>query len=61
MKLRLAPKKKVEKPQVLVFDLGISTNQGRVSTPLGKSEKIRKFVRGSEKVSEIQDFLEKVR
>ena len=60
MKLRLAPKKKVEKPKVLVFDLGISTNQGRVSTPLGNRRKSEN-VRGSEKVSEIQDFLEKVR
>ena len=50
IKLRVAPQKEVEKPQVLVFDLGISTNKGRVSTLLGKSGKVREFVRESGKV-----------
>ena len=49
----MAPKEEVEKPRVLVFDLGISTNKGRVSTLLGKSGKAREFVRGSGKVREI--------
>ena len=53
IKLRVAPQKEVEKSQVLVFDLGISTNKGRVSTLLGKSGKVREFVRGSGKVREI--------
>ena len=53
IKLRVVPQKEVEKLQVLVFDLGISTNKGRVSTLLGKSRKVREFVRGSGKVREI--------
>ena len=48
----MAPKKEVEKPQDLVFDLGISTNKGRVPILLGKSGKVREFVRGSGKVRE---------
>ena len=41
IKFRVVPKKEVEKPWVLVFYLGISTNKGRVSTLLGKSGKVR--------------------
>ena len=36
IELRVTPKKEVEKPRVFVFDLEISTNKDRVSTP-GKS------------------------
>ena len=46
--------------QVLVFDLGISTSKERVSTLLGKSGKVREFVRESGNVREISDFLDKV-
>ena len=53
IELRVVPKKEVKKPWVLVFDLGISTNKGRVSTLLGKLGKVRKFVRGSGKVRKI--------
>ena len=45
--------KKKWKNQVLVFDLGISTNKGRASTLLGKLGKLREFVRGWGKVKEI--------
>ena len=50
IKLRVATKKEVEKPNFVVFDLGISNKKGRVSTLLGKSEKVREFVRESGKV-----------
>ena len=50
IQLRVATKKEVEKPNFLVFDLGISNKKGRVSTLLGKSEKVREFVRESGKV-----------
>ena len=53
IKVRVVPKKEVEKPCILVFDLGISTNKGRVSTLLGKLGKVREFVRGSGKVRKI--------
>ena len=53
IELRVAPKTEVEKPRVLVFDLGISTNKGTVSTLLGKSGKVKESVRGSGKVREI--------
>ena len=53
IELRVTPKKEVEKPRVLVFDLRIFTNKDRVSTLLGKSGKVREFVRGSGKVREI--------
>ena len=46
----MATKKEVEKPNFVVFDLGISNKKGRVSTLLGKSEKVREFVRESGKV-----------
>ena len=52
IKLRVAPKTEVEKPQVLVFDLGISTNKSTVSTLLGKSGKVKESVTGSGKVRE---------
>ena len=53
IELRVAPKTEVEKPLVLVFDLGISTNKGTVSALLGKSGKVKESVRGSGKVREI--------
>ena len=53
IKLQVTPKNEVEKPRVLVIDLGISTKKGRVSTVLGKLGKLRKFVRGPGKVRKI--------
>ena len=53
IELQVAPNIEVEKPRVLVFDLGISTNKGTVSTLLGKSGKVKESVSGSGKVREI--------
>ena len=53
IKLQVTPKKEVEKPRVLVIDLGISTNRGRVSTLLGKSGKVREFAGGPGKARKI--------